>query len=123
MAAQTDLWGDLAPVEVRPPVALLREQAAVISTKTKNLIQAKVVTDATLGEIRHRFILVVPALGNYSYQMFRIEHDVNLYPVTIETEPPIMLATERDFMDWLRDTLSSEHTKKILANLLAQVVS
>jgi hypothetical protein len=123
MAAQTDLWGDLAPVEVRPPVALLREQAAVLGTKTKNLIQAKVVTDATLGEIRHRFILVVPALGNYSYQMFRIEHDVNLYPVTIETEPPIMLATERDFMDWLRDTLSSEHTKKILANLLAQVVS
>jgi hypothetical protein len=121
MAAQPDFWGDIAPGTVRTPAAILREQATLLGTKTKNLIEARVVTDASFGEIRHRFLLVVPGLDNYKYQLFRIEHDVNLYPVTVETEPPVLLETERDFTKWLQSTLSSDHTRKILGNLLSQV--
>lgn len=121
MATQTDFWGDIAPTVVRTPSAILKEQAALLGTKTRNLIEARVNTDAAFGEIRHRFFLVVPALGDYTYQLFRIEHDVNLYPVTVESEPPVRLDSERDFIKWLQATLSSDHTKKIVGNLLAQV--
>jgi hypothetical protein len=121
MAAQPDFWGDIAPGTRRTPVAILREQASLLGTKTKNLIEARVVTEASFGEIRHRFLLVAPGLDNYKYQLFRIEHDVNLYPVTVETEPPVLLETEPDFTKWLQFTLSSDHTKRIVGNLLAQV--
>ena len=121
MAAQTDFWGDIVPTVVRTPAAILKEQAAFLGAKTKNLIEARVATEAAFGEIRHRFLLVVPALDHYSYQLFRIEHDVNLYPVTVESEPPVRLDSERDFNNWLQAKLSSDHTKKIVGNLLAQV--
>jgi hypothetical protein len=121
MATLKDFWGDIAPSAVRSPAAILREQAAFLGAKTRNLIEARVVTDAAFGEIRHRFLLVVPALDHYSYQLFRIEHDANLYPVTVESEPPVRLESERDFINWLQATLSSDHTKKIVGNLLAQV--
>jgi len=121
MATLTDFWGDIAPSAVRSPAAILRQQAALLGTKTKNLIEATVVTEAAFGEIRHRFLLVVPALDSYSYQLFRIEHGVNLYPVMVEGEPPVRLDSEHDFIKWLQATLSSDHTKKIVGNLLAQV--
>ena len=79
-----------------------------------------------------RFRLVVPALSNYTYELFRVRHGVGLYPVTVLGSGAGIidhmldtadkeLATEEEFTEWLGAQLSSEKTMRIVANLLAQV--
>jgi hypothetical protein len=144
MTAQTDFWGEIVPAQERTPLAILREQAALLGTKTKNLVEATVSTSLSpLGDrFIHRFILVVPSLGNYKYGLFTIEHGPAIYPVKVSSEvPPAQpsgglaeqllahgslnpqLQTEQEFVDWLRRKLSSAETKRIIANLLAQATS
>ena len=119
MATQTDLWGEIQTEEIRTPVAILREQAALLGPKTQNVVEAKVQTDPTPGgEFRHRFNLVVPALDNYTYQLFSVHHPMGLYPLTANTGRG--LQDEETFKTWLRETLSSPETKRIIANLIAQ---
>ena len=122
MAAQTDFWGEIAPTVVRTPVAILREQAALLGTKTKNLVEATVYTESYRGAFRHLFNLVVPGLNDYTYNLFTIEHGIGLYPVTVVGRE-FRFETEQDLTEWLRGFLSSVETKRIVGNLLAQVAS
>jgi hypothetical protein len=122
MAAQTDFWGEIVPTVVRTPIAILREQAALLGTKTKNLVEATVYTESYGAEFRHLFNLVVPGLNDYTFNLFTIQHGINLYPVTVVGRE-LRFETERDFTEWLRIFLSSDGTKKIVGNLLAQVTS
>ena len=122
MAAQGDFWGELVPVEVRTPVSIMREQAALLGTKTRNLVEATVETGTQFGRFNHSFLLLVPALGLYKYELFRIEHDVDLYPVTvvIGTQGE-QLDNEQQFIDWLKRKLSDRETKQLIGNLLGMV--
>jgi hypothetical protein len=130
MAAQPDFWGDLAPEQVRTPVAIMREQAALLGTKTHNLLEAKVETDigsfATLlspgREFRHRFLLVVPSLNNYTYELFSISHGIGVYPISRNGAlTGSKFENEEEFVDWLREKLASADTRRVISNLLAQV--
>jgi hypothetical protein len=143
MTAQTDFWGEIVPAQERTPLAILREQASLLGTKTKNLVEATVDTSVDArGRFVHRFTLVVPSLSSYRYELFRIEHGVAIYPIKVSSEvPPArtsrglaeellafgslnpQLETEQEFVDWLRQKLSSDETKRIIANLLAQATS
>jgi hypothetical protein len=42
MATQTDFWGEIVSAAERTPVSIMREQAALLGTKTRNLIEARV---------------------------------------------------------------------------------
>ena len=89
MAAYTDFWGDIASEGQRTPLAILREQASLLGTKTKNLVEATVDTSVDArGRFVHRFTLVVPSLSSYKYELFRIEHGVAIYPITVASEVP-----------------------------------
>ena len=123
MATQTDLWGDLAPAEVRTPLSIMREQAALLGTKTQNLVEAVVSTVVVGEEFTHYFNLVVPALSNYAYQLFVVSHRIDLYPLTVRNPEFRQLENEHEFVEWLGRTLSSIETRKIISNLLAQVKS
>jgi hypothetical protein len=150
MTAQTDFWGEIVPAQERTPLAILREQASLLGTKTKNLVEATVDTSVSPnGQFIHRFTLVVPSLSSYKYELFRIQHGVVSYPISVTSEVLAMptirelqtaplifgevlardltryrqLETEQEFVDWLRGKLSSPETKKIIANLLAQATS
>ena len=124
MAAQPDYWGEILPAQERTPLAILREQASLLGTKTKNLVEATVDTSVTPdGQFVHRFTLVVPALSSYKYELFRIEHGVAIYPIHTSEPPALGLETEQEFTDWLHRKLSSAETKRIIANLLAQATS
>jgi len=120
MAAQTDLWGDIQAKAIRTPVSILREQATLLGPKTQNLIEAKVATTTELGTFFHSFNLVVPALDSYTYRLFRVSHQIELYPIRVHGDPIVDLADEGAFSDWLRQRLSSEETKRIIASLTAQ---
>ena len=121
MAAR-DFWGDLQATEVRTPLSILREQASMLGPKTNHLLEARVDSDVSNGTFYHRFTLVVPALDNYTYQLFVIEHGIDLYPVK-ELGDPQRLNDEAEFTEWLRQRLTSPQTRKILSNLVAQAQS
>lgn len=121
MAAQTDLWGDIIPEQVRTPVAILREQATLLGRKTKNLVEARVETDVCGTELCHHFQLVVPVLDGYTYELFHVWHGVDIYPVRVPNMQA--LKNEDEFTGWLREQLSSPKTTKIIGNLLAQANS
>jgi hypothetical protein len=119
MAAQTDFWGEIQTEGIRTPVAILREQAALLGPKTQNVVEAKVQTQAQPGGIFiHIFDLVVPALDSYTYRLFSVSHPMGLYPMKAAER---QLNNEEEFKTWLRAKLSSEETKRIIANLIAQV--
>jgi hypothetical protein len=121
MAAKADYRGEVGSGAIRTPVSILREQAGLLGPKTHNLIEAKVETEAGEGDgFMHSFYLVVPALDNYRYRLFKIYHPIGLYPVQVAGQD-VRLQTEETFNEWLRERLSSEQTKRIVANLLAQV--
>jgi hypothetical protein len=124
MAAQPDLWGEIQiPVDVQTPVAILRQQAALLGPKTQNLVEARVDTAISGNRAQHSFNLVVPTLDNYTYTLFTVWHEVGagLYPVQLGFG--MTLDTPNDVMEWLRKQLSSPETRKILTNILAQVKS
>lgn len=125
MATQTDYWGEIVPAAERTPASIMREQAALLGTKTRNLIEAKVASTTVQKDLLvYSFVLVVPALDNYQYQLFQISHKLlSLYPVTVTSPRRAELPTEEQFVGWLRDILSSPETKKLIGTLLAQVSS
>lgn len=120
MATRADFWGEIQADEVRTPVTILREQAALLGPKTQNIVEAKVDT-ITFGTdvFRHSFRLVVPALDGYTYELFSIKHGIMLYPVDVVNDGTTY-RDEHEFTLWLQSTLSSPATKRIIANLVGQ---
>jgi hypothetical protein len=121
--SEDDFWPSLEiEGDITPPVKILRSQASALGTKTRYQIKAEVATDAVGEEFVHRFNLIVPRLGDYTYELFYIRHEMSLYPVEgVVANIGTTLDAEADFLKWLKDTLSSERTRQVLSALLAQV--
>jgi|ERR1017187_1630186 hypothetical protein len=122
MAASTDLWGEIEATQIRTPASIMREQAALLGAKTKYLVEALVSTTVSSDSFFHNFNLVVPSLDNYTYNLFTVYHGVSIYPVSVWSSHT-SIETEEQFVEWLRATLSSPGTKRIVSNLLAQVAA
>src|SRR4051812_17454221 len=81
-----DLWpADIAKTTTKPPVSILREQAALLGEKTKNLVKAEVRLDEDRGDnaFGYDFFIIGPALQNYHFKLFSIGHDIDLYPLVV----------------------------------------
>ena len=118
MAEKLDLWGELAPADMRTPVSLLREQAALLGEKTGYVVVARVETTPRSGFFNHRLILVAAALGDYEYELLKIRHGVDLYPVT-DARTGEEMEDEELFLEWLHQQLTSPATVKVVGNLVA----
>ncbi len=126
-----DLWPDIEQTQLVPPIAILREQAAALGKKTNNLLQGRVeTTPVGEGRFRHSFYVVAPSLDEYAYKLFWIEHGVEQYPVaapqqlTLLGPPQVREATiesEKELLQYVREVLNSDKTKRIVGSLLAQV--
>jgi hypothetical protein len=147
-----DLWPDLDKIEpANAPVTILRQQAALLSEKMKNLIEGQV-TAASAPPPRqfgYNFYIACPSL-NYRYQPFYLAHDVDMYPVylhldtdidaeinplnplsdlDVELTPvnPLSLMldltahSEDQLKDILRKIFASQKVKKVIQALLAQL--
>ncbi|MBM3476071.1 MAG: hypothetical protein FJX75_22610 [Armatimonadetes bacterium] len=121
------LWPDnIAVPAVRTPVAILREQAALLGPVTKNIVEADVWTQASDDgkRIVHTFVLVAPALDNYAYPLFVASHDpVRVYPVELVPGAgggPYVAGDEEDLTIGLRGILQSTPTREVVEALLAQ---
>jgi hypothetical protein len=106
---------------VATPVALLRRQAALLSEKTAGVLEARVVSETFGVGLRHRFVIVVPTLDRYSYELFKVEHNALLYPVHAFFEGlSADLYTEEEFAGWVKTALASPKTRSIVSALFAQ---
>lgn len=125
-----DLWPELEQSQVVPPIAILREQAAALGRKTNYLLEGRVETITVSGDrFAHSFYVVAPALGDYTYKLFTIEHGPDQYPVTappLETKrfmPRIVekIESKTELLEYIRQVLNSDETKKIVGSLLNQI--
>ncbi|MCX7015722.1 MAG: hypothetical protein NTW86_24745, partial [Candidatus Sumerlaeota bacterium] len=88
-----DLWPDKIGTELpKPPVQIVKEQAALLGERTRNVVCAEVlpVETETPYEFSYGFFIVGPALGNYRYRLFSILHDIDLYPVRFDVDRDIL---------------------------------
>ena len=134
MVEQTlDFWPDLATARPKvTPLSLLKQQAALLGKHTSNLLEGVVRTrSGPGGTVGHRFIIRVPTL-EYMYELFEVSHNmVDLYPVRVDSGPHQtsyrddhpLLRSEEAFLQWLKNVLSSDITKRVLGSLLAQIES
>lgn len=141
--AQYDLWPPSFTVVVEPntPIEILREQAALLEQKTNGVVLAEVRTGKDYNSnfsvgpggqtnlpFVHTFYLVAPALGNYHYQLFRVEQPIEFYPLFIKGAPTIKGLPASDFavdskelfVDVLRQIFAAEKTQKVIQSLIAQ---
>ena len=139
-----DLWpddlvddGDLE----RTPVTILKEQASLLGKKTKNIVKAKVEkSDAlyagrnrVLGDLSYVFLIYAPALGDYTYMLFAISHDIHLYPVRFlvdeaianemglqQPEKVAIANSEQEFVTILSRILKSQKMRQIVNVIRSQ---
>ncbi len=117
-----DMWADdIAKSELLAPVAILREQAALLGPKTQNLIEAEVRSESSGGEMDYDFDLVAPALGNYRYRLFWVRHGPVFYPLILNVGgTSVQISCQKEFIEALGNILSSEETRKVVHSLIAQ---
>jgi len=107
-------------------VAILREQAALLSQKTKGFLEGEVVTRAERGRnarpFLHEFRIRAPALGDYRYELFDVRHDFGLYPVVVRFYPgdlELQADSEERFLHLLKEIFSYDSTRRVIGALLA----
>ncbi|MDM8530493.1 hypothetical protein QUF63_04925 [Anaerolineales bacterium HSG25] len=149
-----DLWPNditVDQVSVRAPVNILREQASVLAQKTQNLVKADVQPyerefwelgkdvvgikeplDMPSQPFKYSFELVAPVLNNYSYLLFAIFHNVDMYPTQVKLAKSLHVDketrelsanTEEEFLTILGDIFKAPKTKTIIQSLIAQSTS
>jgi len=117
-----DLWpANIADSKLTTPVAILKEQGALLGEKTKQLVKGEVVTETTGNLFVHHFYLVAPTL-NYKYELFTVSHVINFYPLTLRKgSETTSVSSEENFKEKLKEILSSQHTLNVVHSILAQV--
>jgi hypothetical protein len=114
---------DLGPPPMNhTPVAILRAQAGHLKQKTQGDVLADVVqSDAPADRVGYWFQLVVPALQNYRYHLFYVEHGLKLYPLQIRRSRGGELfaeaSTEPEFLQALRGMFGDSKTRDVIQQL------
>ncbi len=116
-----DLWPlDFGTVDVKPPIVMLKQQAAVLGQRTQNILQGEVSSEQLDDNtIYYNFYIVSPALGNYRYKLFWVSQHIDaLYPVWMSgSEKPI--EDEAALRTALMSVFGSEKTRKVVQSLMA----
>ncbi|MGB7555968.1 MAG: hypothetical protein WBM04_16470 [Candidatus Korobacteraceae bacterium] len=119
-----NLWPEnIADSNLTTPVTILKEQAALLGEKTRQLVKGEVVTQPTGNLFVHYFYIVAPTLS-YKFELFTLQHSVNFYPLVMKyLNNTISLSNESDFKDKLKEIFAAPHTLNVVHSILAQVRS
>jgi len=98
-----------------------------LGERTQGLLEGQVETLTERGEFTQVFYVVAPSLS-YRYKLFEVRHGVEGYPAYPDkwdrTKRPVVqlkLDTPEKLAEWLKDTLASDETKRVVGSLLSQV--
>ena len=124
MPDTNDLWPEnIADSNLTTPVTVLKEQAALLGEKTRQLVKGEVVTQATGNLFVHYFYIAAPTLS-YKFELFTLSHGVNFYPLVMRyLNDTISLPSESAFKDKLKEIFAAPHTLNVAHSILAQVRS
>lgn len=119
-----DLWpSNIADSNLTTPVSILKQQAALLGEKTRQLVTGEVTTQTVGSMFVHFFYIVAPTL-NYRYELFQVNHGINFFPiVVIHLKQTARIESEAAFVDKLKEILSAKHTLNLVHSLMAQVRS
>jgi hypothetical protein len=136
-----DLWpDDLQSLKAIAPVAILREQAAALGAKTKNVAKGKVEDvdefrkiAQDYGPFAYSFSIVAPVLGTYEFRLFDISYDAAMYPVQIHPSADvskelglpgrgsyIKAEDESALNHALKQIFASKKTRQVVGAILSQ---
>lgn len=123
-----DLWPkDIGDSKLTPPLKILREQAGYLTENTGGLVVADVSAEVVSNEMIHsKFVLVVPKLDDYRYELFEVRHQVSFYPLDILPRSGHNLANymevpnEKKFVEALGSLFGSLEIKRLIHSLVAQ---
>ncbi len=110
--------------EVRSPIDVLRAQTGYWSELTSGEVTATVeATVTTPGRVAYGFSFVVPAVDDYRYRLFLVEHGLDLYPAWIREDRAdahsLEVGDEATLYARLGEIFRSQHTVKVLKSLRA----
>lgn len=135
--ATADLWPEniqFVREEFKAPVTVLREQAALLGQRTKNIVTAEVKArqygegTTILATFRFAFYIIGPAIGFYRYRLFMMTSDVEFYPLTLEVAPGVLapqqsvvlsIKSHDEFLRALRRVFSADKTLRVTRSILA----
>ncbi len=135
-----DLWPEdiQEPINVKSPVTILKEQAALLGKRTNNLVTAEVSKKENniRAEFEYLFFIVSTSL-NYRYKLFSIEHNITLYPLRIITDTDLIqevtddetasifsritINDEEEFYRILQKIFGSTKVKRIISTLMRMI--
>src|SRR5262245_10540273 len=114
-----DLWpADFGSVALSP-VAILREQAELLTRKTEGAVRGQVRPGSGgEGQFIHTFLATVPQLDGYTYELFSVQHGIPFYPVTLATSPTNegrrTANSHEAFLEALKQVLHSPETVSVI---------
>jgi hypothetical protein len=127
-----DLWPKLELGKAATPLSILREQAGLLTKRTRGVLTGDVETWTSGAQVGFAFNIVVPALGGYKYTLFLMHYfptQPTGYPVFVDTAPKgapnekladTRIDDETALRDWLRLTLASDEVKRLVESLYTQ---
>jgi hypothetical protein len=110
MPDTNDFWPEnIADSNLVTPITILKEQAALLGEKTRQLVKGEVVTQTTGTLLFHYFYIAAPTL-NYRFELFNISHGVNFYPLVMRyLNNTISLGSEEEFKAKLKEIFAAAH--------------
>lgn len=119
-----DLWpAEFGTLDVVPPISILKEQAELITAKSKGNIVGRVWTSKYEKGFAHELNLIAPLLDSYAYRLLVAAHTIDLYPVEISAEVVhrrFTCKSPEEFSLALKEIFGSDNTKRVVAAILAQ---
>lgn len=121
-----DLWPDDVVIrDMKPPVGILREQAAFLGEKTEKGVTGNVRSMNTSDDaIVHSFEVMATESDNFAYKLFTVKHKLaDFYPLEMVRFNPreeISVSTEAAFLEKLKEIFHAAETRRIISNLMAQ---
>jgi hypothetical protein len=116
-----DLWpANIADTKLTTHITILKQQAALLGQKTQQLATGEVTTQTTGNLFVHSFRIVAPTLS-YRFELFQASHGVSFYPLTVRhLNQPIMVSSETEFRDKLKEIFASQATLNVVQSIVAQ---
>jgi hypothetical protein len=118
-------WSIPDNVDIRTPLAILREQANALTQQTGGALQGQVSTLALDADIYISMQIYVPALNGYKVEILEYEQPVHMYPGTLKlnllkNSGRSVINDEDHFVRMIKNYLSSQEMIRVVKSLLAQ---
>lgn len=118
-------WNIPTSADVRTPVAILKEQAALLTNQTNGLLIGEVETLSIGSELVVVFSIRVPNLNLYKLEILSYSQPINMYPGILRFElrqhdNRSEIEDETQFIKAIKAYLSSPGMSRALQSLIAQ---